>query len=370
MDSLGVGLIGFGYAGHTFHAPLIGATPGMHLAAVASSDPRKVRASLGDAMPVTTAQALVEREDVDLVVVATPNELHHPHALAALRAGCHVVIDKPFVLDVAQAEELVAAARRGRRLLSVFHNRRWDSDFLTLQRLLVEGRVGRPVELSSHFDRFRPQVRQRWRVGDGPGAGLWMDLGPHLLDQALVLFGWPAAIHVDRAAMRDGARADDWFHAQLRWADGPHAGLRVRLHASTLAAEPGNRFALHGTSGSVTVAGLDAQEERLKAGADAARIGADDWGRDERHATLWSSSGAAPVGTALPMLDGRYPSYYKAIVDAVRGVGEPPVSADDALAVQRLLDAGRISARERREVALDPVPSAPGDKGDRPARRV
>jgi len=347
-----VGLIGYGYAGHTFHAPLIRAAAGLQLAAVASSDARKVQAALGPGVSVMSAHELIERDNLDLVVIATPNDLHHPLALAALRAGRHVVIDKPFALDAAQAEELVAEAERGGRLLSVFHNRRWDGDFLTLQQVLADGRVGRPVELVSHFDRYRPKVRARWREGTGPGAGLWLDLGPHLVDQALVLFGPPAAIALDQARVRDGALADDWFHAQLRWAQGPLAGLRVQLHASALAARPGARFTLHGTRGSFTVDGLDPQEDALKAGANPAQIAAAEWGRDERRATFWPGDAATHRAEVVPLANGRYPRYYAGMLRAMRGEAEAPVTARQALAVQRVLDAGRESARRRCEQAL------------------
>ncbi len=353
MKPLKVGLVGFGYAGLTFHAPLIRATEGLELVAVASSDASKVHAALGPDIEVPASAALVLRDDIDLVVVATPNDTHHPIALAALRAGRHVVVDKPFALDAAQAVELVAAARAGDRLLSVFHNRRWDGDFLTLARVLREGRVGRPVELISHFDRFRPQVRERWREGDGPGAGLWLDLGPHLVDQAVQLFGRPAALMLDLARMRDGARADDWFHATLRWTAGPHAGLRVRLHASALAAQAGSRFTLHGTAGSFGVDGLDPQEDALRAGADPARIAGAGWGRDERQATLRLADGETMRTETLPLAAGAYPRYYAGIRDAMHGTAACPVAAADALAVQCILDAGRTSASQRREVMLD-----------------
>lgn len=350
---LKVGLIGYGYAGQTFHAPLIRATPGLALVAVASSDAAKVHAMLGRSVAVPTPQELIQCDDIDLVVIAVPNDLHHPLALAALEAGRHVVVDKPFALDAVQAASLVAAAARRGRMLSVFHNRRWDSDFLTLQAVLCAGRVGRPVELVSHFDRYRPQVRTRWRESRRPGAGLWMDLGPHLVDQALQLFGTPSAIALDQASMRDAALTDDWFVAQLRWAHGPHAGLRVRLQASMLAARPGARFTLHGTAGSFSVDGLDPQEDALKAGVDPAAIGDPAWGRDERLATLWHSDGSTATGTPLPLVHGSYPIYYAAMRDAVLGAGPCPVTAVEALGVQSLLDAGRRSAHERREIALD-----------------
>lgn len=352
MDDIRVGLIGFGFAGQTFHAPLIRATPGLRLVAVASSDAAKVRAGLGPAVDVTTADALIARADIDVVVIATPNDLHHPQALAALSAGRNVVVDKPFALNLAQANELDAAAQASHVLLSVFQNRRWDSDYLTLARVVREGRLGRIVELVSHFDRYRPQVRSRWRENAGPGAGLWLDLGPHLVDQALRLFGPPSAIALDLAALRDGAQSDDWFHAQLRWADGPHAGLRVRLHASALVARPAQRFVVHGTRGSLAIDGLDIQEENLKAGADRTALMSADWGRESRTAQLWLGNGDEVRQETMPLQNGAYPSYYQALRDALRGVGPNPVPPSEAIATQALLDAGLAAASERREVLV------------------
>jgi predicted dehydrogenase len=243
--ALRVGLIGYGYAGKTFHAPLIAAVPGLQLAAVASRDAAKVHADWPGTEVLADPQALLQRANLDLVVIATPNDSHYPLARAALAAGRHVVVDKPFTLTLAEARELQALAAQRGRLLSVFHNRRWDGDFLTLRALLAAGTLGRVVHLESRFDRFRPQVRQRWRESAQAGAGLWCDLGPHLLDQALQVFGPPRGIVLDQAALRDGAQADDWFLAQLRY-----DGLRVTLHASALAAAPGPRFTVHGTHGS------------------------------------------------------------------------------------------------------------------------
>lgn len=333
-----VGLIGFGYAGRTIHAPLIAATPGLQLAAVASSDAAKVHAMF-PAVDVLSCEGLLGRGDIDLIVIATPNDTHQPLALAALQAGRHVVVDKPFALSTQEARTLVEAAADQQRVLSVFHNRRWDDDFLTLARVLREGRLGRVVEVVSHFDRFRPQVRARWREAAVPGAGLWMDLGPHLLDQALVLFGAPNAIRLDQAVVRDGAVVDDWFDAQLRWEQGAFAGLRMRLHASTLAAAPGPRFAVHGTRGSFVVHGLDEQEDQLKAGMVPGTAG---WGRSARKATLHEEVDGVLRQTQLPLEPGDYLAYYRGIAQALNG-GASPVPAAQALAVQELLDAGRLS---------------------------
>ena len=347
--ALRVGLVGFGYAGSVIHAQLLRATPGLALVAVASRDAAKVHAALGAEVSVCPAVELIARSDLDLVVIASPNETHHPLARAALEAGHHVVVDKPFALDAQQAAELVELAEQRGRLLSVFHNRRWDSDFIALGQALADGRVGRPTELASHFDRYRPVVIDRWRERDEPGAGLWMDLGPHLLDQAVQLFGPPSALTLDRARNRDGAQVDDWFHAQLRWQGGPFDGLRVTLGASMLAAAPRPRFALHGQAGSWQVDGLDVQEADLKAGRKA--VGSSAWGEEDRRARLFLNGDA--LGREEPLPNGRYPDYYAGIRDAMLGPGAAPVTSRDALVVQRLLDAGIASDALRAEVALD-----------------
>jgi predicted dehydrogenase len=343
--ALRVGLLGFGYASQTFHAPLITSTPGLELVAVSSSDADKVQRALGPRPHVyATAEALIAEAELDLVVVPTPNDTHHPLARAALLAGRHVVVDKPFTLDAVQAEELVALAAKQRRLLSVFHNRRWDGDFLALQRVLQEGVLGEVRHVALHFDRFRPQVRQRWREADVPGGGIWMDLAPHLLDQALQLFGWPAAVNADIAALRPGAQTDDYFHATLRYA----SGLRVELHASMLAAAPAPRYAVHGTRGSYVKSGADVQEEELKAGRRP-----DDgqpWGADPQAGQLVVEEAGTLVAREVPNERGDYPAYYRQVRDAIVHGAPNPVPVEGALQVMRLLDLGRQSAARRCEV--------------------
>ncbi len=274
---LKAGLVGYGFAGQTFHAPVLSAVPGLALAAVASSQPHKVHADWPAVDVVPDMDALLRRADIALIVIAAPNAQHHPLAKAALEAGKHVVVDKPFTLDAAQARELATLAQRKGCLLSVYQNRRFDSDFLTLRALLARGELGRPVFLESHFDRFRPQVRERWREQAVPGAGLWGDLGSHLLDQAVQLFGRPDTLQLDTAAMRDGALVEDYFHAVLRYESGSHAPLRVLLHATTLAARAAPRYIMHGTRGSYVKEGVDPQEDALRAGG---RPGSEGWGAD------------------------------------------------------------------------------------------
>ena len=350
--NLRVGLIGYGFASQVFHAPLIGSTPGLELVAVSSRDAATVRAALGPTVAIeATPEALIARRDIDLVVIPTPNDSHHPLARAALLAGHHVLVDKPFTLDAAQAADLIALAQTQGRLLSVFHNRRWDGDFLTVQALLRAGTLGRLRHAAFHFDRFRPVVRDRWREGSGPGAGLWLDLGAHLIDQALQLFGPPVAIQADIATLRDGGRGDDWFQARLRYAD----GLRLSLSASMVCALPGSRFALHGTLGSYGKSGLDAQEDALKAGLRPDPAAPEAWGLDPQAGELVTALAPGAQEThsqPWPTQRGDYPAFYAALREALRGRGPNPVPATEALAVMQLLDRGRRSAAEGRELAL------------------
>jgi len=346
---LRVGLIGFGYAGKTFHAPLIRAMPGLELAAVASSDAGKVRAALGSNTVVfSRAEDLIAQADIDLLVIASPNATHFELATLALEAGKHVVVDKPFTANAAEAMQLAALARERSRLLSVFHNRRWDSTTRTANKLLASGMLGQIRYAAMHYDRFRPQPVDRWKEDTAAGGGLWMDLGPHLLDEALCYFGQPLAIQADIAAVRPGAGADDTLHARLRYAD----GLRVNLQASMLGALPRPRLILQGTLGTYGKQGLDPQEAALKAGRLPAPADDAAWGIDAEDgiAVLGQDSGTRRI--AVPTENGAYPAYYRQVAEAIRGRAANPVPPEEAVAVMRLLDAGRESSLRRCEVAL------------------
>ncbi len=346
---LKVGLIGYGYAGKTFHAPLISAVPELELAAVASSDAARVHADWPGVTVHAAPAELIVRDDLDLVVIATPNDTHHPLARAALLAGRNVVVDKPFTVALDDARELVALARKRRRLLSVFHNRRWDGDFMTLRQLVADGALGRVVEMSSRHDRYRPEVRQRWRESAGQGAGLWFDIGPHLIDQALQLFGRPRAIALQRDLTRDGALADDWFHASLRY-----DRLHVQLHAGMLVAAGAPRFAVHGTRASFVKDGFDAQEDALKAGVRPTWPPQADWGVDLGRASRVTRVSGAGDGSAIvepvALQHGAHQAYFAAIAAAIRNEAPNPVPPEEALAVMALLELGIRSAEERREL--------------------
>jgi len=336
---IGTALVGYGYAGRSFHAPLIRGTPGLHLAAVVTSRPDELRATLPDCRPLADIAEALADPAIALVVIAAPNAAHAPLAEAALRAGKHVVVDKPFTLALADARRLAALAAENGRLLSVFQNRRWDGDFLGLQAVIAEGAIGELVHLESRFDRFRPVVRDRWRES-AAGGGIWYDLGPHLVDQALVLFGLPERVGGAMARRRPGAEADDWCQVRL-----DYGRLQVTLSASMLVGGGTARFAVHGTAGSWTRHGLDVQEDQLLAGL---RPGAAEWGRDTRPGLLYR--GGAPVEWAMP--PGDYPHYYRAVRDAIEGVGPNPVTPAEAVATMAVLETAVEASRSRRELSL------------------
>lgn len=360
---LQVALIGYGSAGRIFHAPLISGVPGLQLACIVTRQTDAVHRDWPAVRCLASVSAALADPAIDVVVIATPNDSHFDLANAALKAGKHVVVDKPCTVTLAQTEALLDVARQQGRVLTVFQNRRFDSDFLALQQVIESGQLGRVVQVDSHFDRYRPVVPTRWREQNLPGSGLWFDLGPHLLDQTLVLFGRPDALLLERARVRDGARVDDWFHAVLRY-DTAQGALRVMLHASTLVAEPGPRWAVHGTRGSFTKFGLDVQEDALKAG-QRPQIGAlHDWGCDPQPGQLLCMENIPGVATpvtvrsAAPVPAGNYLAYYAQLRDHLWGLApQPNVTAAQVHAVMQLLSLGEESAALGRFVTL-PAPVA------------
>ncbi|MES2933267.1 MAG: oxidoreductase [Pseudomonadota bacterium] len=340
-----VGLVGFGFAGSTFHAPVIAAVDALQLVAVASSQAEAVHAAWPTVRVMPEASQLFADPDVDLVVIAAPNEAHFSLALAALSAGKHVVVDKPFTITSAEAAILIACARQNNRLLSVYHNRRWDADFLSLQDLLAQGTLGRIATFESHFDRFRPQIKQRWRELDSPGGGLLYDLGPHLIDQALVLFGMPSHLFADIALQRDGAAAVDYFHLVLYYAQ-----MRVILHAGSLVNQVGPRFSVHGERGSFVKFGLDPQEDSLRAGGNPRDA---NWGQDAVSARLSLGSSAGAID--LPMRRGCYQNYYEGIATAITHGSPAPVSAEDGMRAIVLIETALRSAASGKVLELEPI---------------
>lgn len=356
--TLRVALIGYGSAAKIFHAPLISGVPGLALACIVSSRADAVQQDWPQVRVVTTAHEVFTDTMIDLVVIATPNDTHYALAVAALSAGKHVVVDKPCTVTLEQTEHLLSVAKQQGRVLTVFQNRRFDSDFLALQQIIQSGVLGRLVQVDSHFDRYRPVVPSRWREVNLPGSGLWFDLGPHLIDQVLTLFGLPDDICLDLACLRDAAQVDDWFHAVLRYTT-HRAGLRVVLHASALVAELGPRWVVHGTQGSFTKFGLDAQEDALKMGQRPHMEALQSWGEDPQTGEVLSFEAitgvSAPVSvrSVAPKPPGNYLAYYAQLRDHLWGLTpEPLVTPAQVRSVMQVLDCGRQSAAQQRFVPL------------------
>jgi predicted dehydrogenase len=345
-DEIRVGLIGFGYAARTFHAPLLRAIAGYRIVAVGSSRPAEVAAAWPDIEHIAEPEAVAADADVDLIVVATPNDTHARLAGVALRAGCHVVVDKPFTLTAAEARGLGRLADDQGLVLSVFHNRRWDSDFLTVQAAVREGRLGEVALFESRLDRFRPDVRDHWRDRAGTGSGLLYDLGPHLIDQALVLFGVPDSVQATLAAQRRGAAAIDQMLLVLRY------GQRVAtLHAGSLVAGGSPRFALHGDRASLVKRGSDVQEAQLRKGV---RPGEPGWGVDPDDAVLYD--GATGESRRVAALAGDQRAYYVALSQALRGQGPNPVTAAQGATVMAIIEAAQQAETDGRRVVPDVCP--------------
>jgi scyllo-inositol 2-dehydrogenase (NADP+) len=336
------GVIGYGLGGMAFHAPLIQAVPELELAAIVTSRADQVHAAYPGVAVVADAAALLADPSIDLVAISTPNDTHMPLARAALAAGKHVVIDKPFALTSGEGEELIALAASRGLVLSAFHNRRWDADFLTVRKLLDSGVLGEVMLYEARWDRFRPEVTDKWK--DKPGVGGTLgDLGPHLIDQMLVLFGMPEALSADIAIQREGARADDYFELTF------HYGARRAVLSSTrMVAAPRPRFSLHGTKGSFVKYGLDPQEAALKGGASAndPAHGVEDAGQ---YGVLTLADG---TGETVVSERGDYRRFYSGVARAVAEGMAPPVPAADAVAGLRLIELARASSAEGRRVTL------------------
>lgn len=327
-----VGLIGYGLAGSVFHAPLVRACGRMELSAVVTSRDAPSR--------VGSLDELIEGSD--LVIVASPNVTHFPLARTALEAGKHVVVDKPLTVTVEEADALIRLADKLERILTVFHNRRWDGDFLTVRAVLP--RLGDICLFEANWDRFRPAIKRGWRERPDPGSGVLSDLGPHMIDQALLLFGMPESVSADVLAQRAEARVDDYFEVTLHY-----GRRRVILRSSSLVRDPRPRFALHGTEGSFVKHGLDAQEEQLKSGM---RPGDALFGVTDDRGTVILADGARQ---SIPTERGTWTAYYEEVADAILDGAPAPVDPADARAGLTLIDLARRAAELGQRL---PVPAA------------
>jgi predicted dehydrogenase len=343
-DELRVAVIGFGLGGQVFHAPLVEATPGMRVATIVTRDPQR-REQAATRYPAARVVDQVDEiwkqaDQHDLVVVVTPNREHGPLAMAAIDVGLPVVVDKPLASSVAEAEQIVAYASDRGVLLSVFQNRRWDGDFLTVRRLVGDGSIGPVIRFESRFERWQPERKaDAWRERADPaeGGGLLLDLGSHLIDQAMQLFGRPTEVYAEIERRRSGAEVDDDTFVALRHPNGE----RSHLWMSSLARLPGPRMRVVGLRGAFESFELDAQEPALRDGAVP-----DERGWVRKWSERWGTLGDEEGDRQVELEPGDYLAYYADIADALRSGGPPPVDPADSVDGLRVIEAARVSAAD------------------------
>jgi scyllo-inositol 2-dehydrogenase (NADP+) len=344
-----VGLIGFGLGGRVFHAPLLASVEGLELAAVLERTGNKAAERYPGITTYRALEELLADASIALIVVTTPNATHFELARRALEAAKHVVVDKPVAVTPAEIAELMKLAVAQDRLFVPFHNRRWDGDFLTVKKLLREETVGRLVEFESRMDRWRPTLptERIWKNQVAAGGGLLLDLGTHLVDQALTLFGKPEAVSAEVRRERTGAEANDSFTVRLRY-----AGFTAAVGANSLTLPAGQRFRLRGTEGNYWKFGVDPQEAAL---AKVTRIDSAAWGHEPAAAwgTLHVDIDGGTVSRPAEPVTGDYRLFYAGVRDAILGKGAAPVAAVDAWRVARVLEWAAESSEARREIACD-----------------
>lgn len=345
MHQINAAIASFGMSGKVFHGPLLQAHPEFKITKILERKRNDSAEKYPDAMIVRDYNAILEDATIELVVVNTPDHLHFDMCTEALLAGKHVVVEKPFTLRTSDAQKLIRLARERARILTVFQNRRWDGDFLTVKEIISSGRLGRLVDFESHFDRYRKEIQKSWK-DQSHGTGTLYNLGSHLIDQALQLFGMPNRLFCDSRKLRDGARTDDSYDLFLYYTN--HKCL---LRSSYLVKEPGPRFILHGTEGSYQKWGIDPQEADLVSGKVP---GSDSWGREEE--SKWGKINTTYKGKTIagqhPTLPGNYLAFYDNVCQAIRHNEPLLVTASQARNVIRIIEAAYKSSREGQVVSL------------------
>jgi scyllo-inositol 2-dehydrogenase (NADP+) len=333
-------IVGFGSVAEKMHAPLIDVCDSLSLTAVVERHGTKCEEKYSGVQTFRSLEELLEADVADLIVITTPNEFHFPMAKQCLLAGKHVVVDKPVTIFSHEAEELNSLAIEKNLILSVFHNRRFDGDVLTIQKMLSEKTLGEVVYLESHFDRFRPEIIENWREKDVPGNGITYDLGVHLIDQIVLFFGLPNWIQADIRKQRTGAIADDYFDIQLDF-----GLIKARATASVLAASPTPRFLIQGKKGSYAKFGLDVQEAKFKAGQ---RPEGADWGvePEEKWGKLFLNDSQEPY----PTRNGDYRVFYQNIAEAIQGKSTLLVTIPQTVNVLKIIEASFKSSNEGRRI--------------------
>lgn len=343
MQPIKTAIIGYGLSAKTFHIPFIVNLTEFELTAISSSQRDNIANDWPCVKYFETAEALIHTTDAELIIITAPNEAHFSLAKLALDSNKHVILEKPFVTKVNDGETLIKLAAEKKRILSVYHNRRWDGDYLTVKKLISDGKLGDIKHFESHFDRFRPEVRQRWREQSPNGGGILFDLGPHIIDQALQLFGLPNAIAAQCLIMREGSANVDYFNLVLHYPD-----KLILLHADLYSAAPNKRFSIKGTKGSYEIAGLDPQEGRLKAGILPSKT---EWAKEspENYGILYKETSTTSIKTET----GGYQHFFLGIANAIQHGTEPPVDAEEALWNIKLIELALESSRLGKTLTIE-----------------
>ncbi|GFR34228.1 Gfo/Idh/MocA family oxidoreductase [Thermobrachium celere] len=327
MKTINVGLIGFGLSGQVFHAPIIDCTEGYLLKKIYTKNENNIEVAKKrySAEVCSNVDDILNSDDIDLVVVATPNESHYEYAKMALLKGKHVVVEKPFTVTTKQAEDLINISKEQGKILSVYQNRRYDSDFKTVKKVIESGVLGKIVEFEAHFDRFRNFPKNYWREENIPGSGILYDLGSHLIDQALYLFGTPNKFFADVRKQRSFAKIDDSFELILFYDD-----LKVILKASMLVKEPLPKYVITGENGNFVKYGMDVQEEYLRKGFTPNTYSP--WGKEPEtsNGILNINLNGVDIRATVQSECGDYREYYKELYSAIVEGGKVPVSAEEA----------------------------------------
>ena len=341
---INIGLIGFGLSGRVFHAPIILSTQGFRISKVYETKDenlKKLKELCPEAQAVSNTEDIFQDDSIELVVITAPNALHFPLCKRALECNKNVVVEKPFTISTRDADRLIALAGDKEKLLSVYQNRRWDGDYMTIRKLVEEKALGRLVEYQAAWGRFRPQIKDTWKEKEGSGCGILYDLGSHLIDQAICLFGLPHRIFADLRQQRDGSTANDYFQIILEYED-----LRAELKGSMLMKDAGPRYSLYGTEGCFKKFGIDPQEENLKAGKLPKDCG--QWGQDSQElwGTLLTDKDGTETEERIPTLDGDYRQFYTKLYDALCNKGKNPVNPKEARNVIRIIELAEESASQ------------------------
>ncbi len=345
------GIIGYGLSGRVFHAPFIDVVKGYELTKISTSKPENVKL-IEERYPVTAVvpngKGIIEDPEIDLVIVTSPNTEHFRWAREALIAGKHVVVEKPFTVNVAEADELIEIAQRQGKILTVYHNRRFTSDTKTVRKILESGILGEIVDYESHFDRYRPNPRPggAWREDPLPGSGIFYDLGSHLIDQALWFFGMPLAVTADIDSQRPWAKADDHFDVRLHY-----PSFTATLKSGMLCKIPGPTYLIHGRNGSFVKYGLDVQEATLDAGAVPQ---GKDWGREPE--SIWGNICVdykeVKIEGKVESEQGDYRDYFINLRDAINGKAKIAVKPEEARNVIQIIQLALQSSREKRTISI------------------